>query len=252
GDVLQMGLRHPPIPGPAQAKGAHPLRERPFDPGALRILRLALRTGRPGPGVGHGLRLSARRQPQPAATVFGTGARGADRARRTRLCGKLHNDRATALAPAVLPPRRRQVPLGTAHLVLVPVDHKLLGAVRALDLGLPALARTGGTAQEDVLLLAAGDQECCADISRIDEVLVWRHVLLDERLLDGLRALGLMHRGWCRVYVREQMGGSGLTCFADVHHVPGPLRVAFVAVARPDIVGRFDAPRGRWQGPAPP
>src|SRR4029077_16666580 len=172
-DVLHVGLRHAPIPGPTQPKGAHPLRERPFDAGALRILRLALRTGIPGPGVGHRLRLSARRKPQPAAPVFGTGARGADRARRTRLGGKLHNDRATALATSVLPPRRRQVPLGTAHLVLVPVDHKLLGAVRALDLGLPALARTGGTAQDDVLLLAAGDQECCADISRVDEVLAW-------------------------------------------------------------------------------
>src|SRR6266436_8611816 len=145
-DVLQVGLRHAPIPGPAQAKGAHPLRERPCDAGALPILRLALRTGIPGPGVGHGLRLSARRKPQPAAPVFGTGARGADRARRTRLCGTLPNDRATALATSVLPPRRRQVPLGTAHLVLVPVDHTRLGAVRALDLGLPALARTGGTA----------------------------------------------------------------------------------------------------------
>src|SRR5215470_8463271 len=76
-DVLHVGLRHAPIPGPAQPKGAHPLRERPFDAGALRILRLALRTGIPGPGVGYGRRLSARRKPQPAAPVCGTGARGA-------------------------------------------------------------------------------------------------------------------------------------------------------------------------------
>src|SRR5439155_21559515 len=56
------------------------------------------------------------------------GSRGAGRARRTRLRGKLDNDRATALAPAVLPPGRRQVPLGTAYLLLVPVHHKLLWA----------------------------------------------------------------------------------------------------------------------------
>src|SRR6267143_3533207 len=130
-DGLHVGLRHAPIPGPAQAKGAHPRRERPFDAGALRILRLALRTGIPGPGVGHGLRLSARRKPQPAAPVFGTGARGADRARRTRLCGTLHNDRATALATSVLPPRRRQVPLGTAHLVLVPLVRARAGTLWA-------------------------------------------------------------------------------------------------------------------------
>jgi hypothetical protein len=106
GHMLQVRFRQAPIPRPAQPKRAHPLREGPFDAGALRILRLALRTGMPGPGGGHGLRLSAWRKPQPAATVFGTSARGADRARRTRLCGKLHNDTATALATSVLPPRR--------------------------------------------------------------------------------------------------------------------------------------------------
>src|SRR5215470_4871366 len=151
---------------------------------------------------------------------------------------------ASATATSVLPPRHHQVPLGTAHLVVVPVDHKLLGAVRTLDLGLPALARTGGTAQVDVLLLAAGDQECCADIRRVDEVLAWRHVLLDERLLDRLRAQRLMHRGGRRVHVCEQMGGGGFAGFTDVDHVPGPLRVAFVAVARLAIVGRCD-PFGR-------
>jgi len=42
------------------------------------------------------------------------------------------------------------------------------------------------------------------------------------------------------VDVGEQVGRSRLTGFADVDHVPGPLRVTFVAVARLDIVGRFD------------
>ena len=49
-DVLQVGLRHAPIPGPAQAKGADPLGERPFDTRAARILPLALLTGIPGLG----------------------------------------------------------------------------------------------------------------------------------------------------------------------------------------------------------
>jgi len=33
-DVLHVGLRHAPIPGPSQAKGADPLGESAFDPGA--------------------------------------------------------------------------------------------------------------------------------------------------------------------------------------------------------------------------
>ena len=68
----------------------------------------------------------------------------------------------------------------------------------------------------------------------------------------GVGALRLMHRGRRRVHVREQVGGGGLAGFADVDHVAGPLRVAFVAVARLDIVGRFDALGGRWQVPGSP
>ena len=35
-DVLQVGLRYAPIPGPSQAKGADPLGERPFNTGGLK------------------------------------------------------------------------------------------------------------------------------------------------------------------------------------------------------------------------
>src|SRR5262245_21098382 len=41
--------------------------------------------------------------------------------------------------------------------------------------------------------------------------------------------------------------GSGLVGVADMHHVAGPRRVAFVAVARLAIIGRFDPFRGRGQ-----
>jgi len=68
-------------------------------------------------------------------------------------------------------------------------------------------------------------------------VLLRGHGLVDEGLLDGLRALRLMDGGWGRVDVGEEVRGGGLARFADVHHVPGPLGVAFVAVARLDIVG---------------
>src|SRR5713101_4327109 len=47
-DVLQVRFRHAPIPGPAQAKGAHPLRERPFDAGPPLLEVLPLLAGIPG------------------------------------------------------------------------------------------------------------------------------------------------------------------------------------------------------------
>ena len=82
-DVLQVGLRQAPIPGPAQPKGADPLRERPFDAGASLILL-------PGPPRWHTRSAplasasywSLGRQPQPSARVLGTGTarRGRDTA----------------------------------------------------------------------------------------------------------------------------------------------------------------------------
>src|SRR5215472_8296301 len=47
GDVLQVGLRHAPVPGPAQAKGADPLRQGAFDASAPFIALLPLVAGIP-------------------------------------------------------------------------------------------------------------------------------------------------------------------------------------------------------------
>jgi hypothetical protein len=47
-DRLHVGLRHAPIPGPAQATGPDPLGERPFDTRPPLIELLALLARRPG------------------------------------------------------------------------------------------------------------------------------------------------------------------------------------------------------------
>ena len=83
-DVLQVGLRHAPIPGPSQPKGAHPLRERPFDAGPPLIELLALLTGIPGLRRCERLVLVLGRQPQPSARVLGTGTGGPHGTRPTR------------------------------------------------------------------------------------------------------------------------------------------------------------------------
>src|SRR2546428_5639897 len=77
----------------------------------------------------------------------------------------------------MLPPRHRQVALGAAHLLLVPVHRELLHGVSALDLRLPPLAGACGAPQGDALGVAAVDEQLRADRGRIDQVLVWRHVL---------------------------------------------------------------------------
>src|SRR4029453_16412562 len=137
--------------------------------------------------------------------------------------------------------------LGTAHLLLLPVHRELLEGIGSRDLLLPALARTRRAAQGDALLIAAVDEQLRTAIGRINEVLTRRQLLVYEGLLDRGRALCLMDTGRGCVDVREEVGGGGLTRFADMHHVAGPGRVAFVAVARLGIVGGFDAFSGRRQ-----
>src|SRR4029453_1164063 len=167
-DVLQVGLRHAPIPGPSQAKGTAPLGERPFDAGPPLIPLLALFAGRPDLRRGQRLVLVLGRQPQPPACVLGTGTAGPYGTRPTRVFVKFHNDGATALPTPMLPPRGRQVALGAAYLLLVPGHRELLQGVSAFDLRLPPLAGACGAPQDDALCVAAVDEQLRADIGRID------------------------------------------------------------------------------------
>jgi hypothetical protein len=121
----------------------------------------------------------------------------------------------------------------------------LIYGISSLDLCLPALTWARRAPQSDALCVTAGNKQLRADIRCIDEVIPRGHFLLNEGLLDGDRALRLMHRGRRRVHVREQVRGSWFARFADMHHVARPRRVAFVAVPRLDSVGRFDALGGR-------
>src|SRR2546422_1130540 len=221
-DVLQVGLRHAPIPGPAQAKGAHPLGERPFDAGPPLIELLARLARRPGLRCLQRLVLVLGWEPQPSTRVLGPSTRGPHGTRPTHVLVEFDNDGATALPTPMLPPRDRQVALGTAYLLLVPVHCELLHGVSAFDLRLPPLAGACGTPQDDVLFVTAVDEYFRADIGGIDQVFTRRDVLIDKCLLDGRDALRFMDRGRCRVHVREQVWAGGFTRFADVHHVAGP------------------------------
>ena len=98
-------------------------------------------------------------QPQPPAGVFGTGTAGPYGTRPTGLFVEGHNDGAIALATPMRPPRHREVALGAAHLLLVPVHGELLHGVRALDLRLPPLGRPGGATQSDALVVTAVDKQ---------------------------------------------------------------------------------------------
>src|SRR2546426_7602720 len=91
-DVLQVGLRHAPIPGPAQAKGAHPLGERPFDAGPPLIELLARLARRPGLRCLQRLVLVLGWEPQPSTRVLGPSTRGPHGTRPTHVLVEFDND----------------------------------------------------------------------------------------------------------------------------------------------------------------
>src|SRR5439155_16381611 len=115
-----------------------------------------------------------------------------------------------------------------------------------LDLRLPPWSWPSRTTQGDTLLVVALDQQCGADIRRIDEMLAWREGFLHQCLLDRYRTLGLMDSGCSRMHMRQQMRGGGLTGLTDMYHIASPLGVPLMAIARIGIIGRFD-PFSRWR-----
>ena len=99
----------------------------------------------------------------------------------------------------------------------------------------------------NAVVLTAADEQGRIHVGGIDQVLFGSEVFVDERLLDGLCALRLVDRRWRRVDMREQVGFLAPTGLRDVDHIPRPHATApFAAVARVEIIGRFEAvSRGR-------
>src|SRR6266478_2138389 len=164
-DVLQVGLRYAPIPGPSQAKGAYSLGERPFNTGAALIALLPFGTGIPRLRRLEGLILCLRMQLQGARRF---GRLGAARARGTApavLLAKAHLDVGGARSVDPLGPARRGAPLGTVHLLALPIHDEVGQRVGPLDFGLPVGIRARRAPQRDALFITASDKQLGADIS---------------------------------------------------------------------------------------
>jgi hypothetical protein len=148
-DVLQVGLRHAPIPGPAQPKGVHPLGERPFHTRPAGIQALPLLTRIPRPRGLYGLGLLPWRELQTPGLVLRTGTGRSRRTGAAVLAAKLHDDRGLPRSIHLLRPTDGLLPLGTVRLLPVPVAGTLVNRVGPVPLGLPALAWARGASQHN-------------------------------------------------------------------------------------------------------
>jgi hypothetical protein len=141
-----MGFREPPVSGVPQSKAADALGQRPFDPGSLLILLLALLTADPRPSRLCRLVLHLRGESHAPSLLLRPRA---ERPRGTPLAvfeRKLHEDPPAAHLRAVFPPVGRPFALGAAHALVCPIDLKVLDRIGPFDLSLPPRARPGRAA----------------------------------------------------------------------------------------------------------
>jgi hypothetical protein len=215
-DVLQVGLRHAPIPGPAQPKGAPPLGERPFNTRPAGLQALPRLTRIPRPRGLYGLGLLPWRELQTPGLVLRTGTGRSRRTGAAVLAAKLHDDRGLPRAIHLLRPTDGLLPLGTVRLLPVPGDGKLVNRVGPVHLALPALAWARGASQHNAVGLTAFDEQLGADRGRIDKMLMRGQVFLDARLLDSVRTHGFMDGRAGRMHMGEQVWRRRLARFVDV------------------------------------
>src|SRR5262249_17950364 len=131
------GLRHPPISRAAEPKGAHTLRQRPFNTRPTFIEHLARVRVESGPRGFQRLILLPRMQIEMTGHGFRSRTPGALCTRPAVLASKLHRDLGTPVVGDLRGPRTRNLPLRADHLGVLPVDRKLFQAIGPLHVRLP-------------------------------------------------------------------------------------------------------------------
>src|SRR5215468_10174072 len=85
---------------------------------------------------------------------------------------KFHGDLGGAVAIDLRRPGARDFSLGTDHLLVLPVNRKLLYPIGAFHLRLPADIRSGGPDQVNAVVLTATDEQGRLYVGGIDQVLL--------------------------------------------------------------------------------
>src|SRR4030095_16905335 len=135
--MLSVRFRQPPIACAAEPKGPHPLRQRPFNPCAPLVELLARLGAEPRPRRLQGLILDTGVHREMAGHRFGAGTARPLGTGIAIPSPKFHGDLGGAVAIDLRRPGARDFPLGTEHLLVLPVYRKLLSMISACHLRLP-------------------------------------------------------------------------------------------------------------------
>jgi hypothetical protein len=137
-------------------------------------------------------------------------------------------------------PTAAGMPFRTGGRVLLPINTKLTHIDAAIGVGLPFHIWTPGSNHFNAVLVLAGNQDRCGDISRVEQVLAWGECRFLKISVDRFRHHLIGDRSRGRRDMGDEMGTILITGFGQMDFVPSPPRLALFAVAGFLIVGRID------------
>jgi hypothetical protein len=237
-DVLEMGVRCPPIAGTSDTQGAHGLGESPLKPGSLGIFRCiggGLLT-RPSCLQAEMLCLRPHRDSPPSRT----GAQGSARTPLTITPGE--RDVAHGLVAAVdswSPPQAWSTPR-TDGLGLGPITGQMTGVTSLSGLGLPGVIRSCRAAPLDAMLLLGRHQERRIQGAGLDTMQAWPQLFRLQGFRAGPRHLRLRHGPSRCFHLGHELGFLRLTALGDMPLVAKPRGGVLLSIVSIEVIGRAE------------
>src|SRR5947209_9304848 len=247
---LHLRLLQATIAAAAQAMATHTVGEGWLHPRTRRIRLLKGWTPLLAWALLQGLMHRTGRKGHCSSPLLALGAQGFGLTALTELGGKAHLDRLLAAAACVGLPRLRELSLGTARLLLLPIQFK--GAQSIAAVLLPTGIEEHRTQQLGALVPLVHDQ-FATEIATIQQHGFWCQLPLAQARQQRGGLFHILGGGWCRVHLYDQMHLLLLlTRLGEMHLIPQPLRLTFATLARLLVIRGDHALLIADQRPIPP
>jgi hypothetical protein len=233
---------------PSQAHASCLARERPFDAGAARILRLKRLCSFPLPCRLESLVLRLRPDGEcPPGIALLRAYTWRDLVAAPTILGRelYLNDGLLAVIDG-----RRPADTGlaswTSRVLLVPINLEMVSVKTGPCAGLPVIVEACGPQEIHAVVGLTLDQEFRVQKPGIDDRGPGQEAPPLQRLMNlgGRRAIG--RRATCGFHVSDQVRPGILTAFREMHFVAHPLRGVLASIVGFGVVGGADARRRRW------
>src|SRR6266550_8602281 len=148
-------------------------------------------------------------------------------------------------------PTRTAPALWTGHGLRFPIDvevREVVAGLRLIPVGLE-----GGTNQVNPIASLRLDKIGARDISRIDEMLIWKEFLLSQIGMNRGQSPLIAEGSLSRLDMGNQLWGIFIAGLREMHFIPHPQRGPFLAIACVLVIGGVDElSRGQGRFWTPP